>query len=550
MDRAQVRLIRAAALALLALAVALGIYALARDGSGKQGKGKDIPPVAKRDPEPEFRPAKGKPNIVLLVTDDQDLASFKRKYMPRTFERLVDEGTVFEQNIVPTPQCCPWRAAWLTGQYGHNNNILSNIPGYPILEEPENVLPVWLRKAGYATIQVGKFLNGYEDAVDNIAMPAPGWDEWHASVVEGYYKYAISHNGRLERYGKKPEDYHTTVVTDLALEAIEKYSGGDRPFFLSLAYWAPHKELQKLKSVRPDGKRCKRAAVPAPEDWDKFMDEPLPRPPSFDEADVSDKPEIIRRQPRLAEADTAVPIEKKLGNYQCRLAALQAVDRSVEQIVEKLEELGELDNTIVVFTSDNGFYFGQHRLASGKTWPYEEGIRTPLVVRAPRSVAGPNQPKTVKEIVAAIDLAPTIIDWAGGEPCDYEGDCRVLDGRSFAPLLRGKTEKWPRDRGIALEAEETERTGHRFPCKYQGIRTPTDMLNVYEMLVDDDGKCVPHREAEYYDLRRDPYQLENTWREGGANQRQRQLMRRLEALADCAGIKGRDPKPKSGHWCE
>ena len=234
MDRAQVRLIRAAALALLALAVALGIYALARNGSDKKGKGKDITPVAKRDPEPEFPPAKGKPNIVLLVTDDQDLASFKRKYMPRTFEHLVDQGTLFEQNIVPTPQCCPWRAAWLTGQYGHNNNILSNEPGYPILEEPENVLPVWMRKAGYTTIQIGKFLNGYEDAVDNIAMPAPGWDEWHASVTEGYYKYAISHNGRLEKYKKDPEDYHTTVVTELALARGDREVQRTRPAVLPL----------------------------------------------------------------------------------------------------------------------------------------------------------------------------------------------------------------------------------------------------------------------------------------------------------------------------
>lgn len=549
MDRSQLTLGRAAALALLALAVALGVYALAR--SDAQEKGDGGTPIAERDPEPDFPPAKGKPNIVLLVTDDQELASFKRKYMPRTFKHLVDEGTYFEQNIVPTPQCCPWRAAWLTGQYGHNNNILSNIPGYPILEEPENVLPVWMRKAGYTTIQIGKFLNGYEDAVDNIAKPAPGWDEWHASVTEGYYKYSISHNGKLKKYKKDPEDYHTTVVTDLAVNAIEEYSGGERPFFLSLDYWAPHKDQKKLNSVRPHNKACKRAAIPAPGDWDKFMDEPLPRPPSFNERDISDKPTIVRQQKPLAQADTAVPIEKKLANYQCRLASLQAVDRSIEQVVNKLEETGELDNTIVVFTSDNGFYFGQHRLASGKTWPYEEGIRTPLVVRAPESVAGPNQPDTVQEIVAAIDLAPTVIDWAGGEPCDYEDDCRVLDGRSFAPLVRGNNKSWPADRGIALEAEETERTGRRFPCKYQGIRTPTDMLNVYEMLLNEKTEeCEPHREAEYYDLGSDPYQLENTWREGGADERQRQLMRRLEALADCAGIKGRDPRPESGHWCE
>lgn len=534
---------RLALLALLIVAAGVLLVALARSDSKE---------VAERDPEPDFPAAVGKPNIVLLVTDDQDLRSFTRRVMPRTFETLVDHGTTFTQNIVPTPQCCPSRAASLTGQYGHNNGILSNVPGYPVLKDPENVLPVWLRKAGYRTMQIGKFLNGYNEAVENPAKPAPGWDEWYASVNEGYYKHTMSHNGELVEYKKDPEDYHTTVVTELALDLIEEHGGPDkdRPFYLSLDYWAPHKDHKKVNSVRPDKKRCKRAAIPGPDDWDAFADEPLPHPPSFDERDVSDKPKVVRKQPPLDKADTAIPVEQKFANYQCRLAALQAVDRSVEQIVRKLEELGELDDTIIVFTSDNGFYFGEHRLPSGKSWPYEEGIRTPLVVRAPESVAGPRQPRRVDEIVAAIDLPATIIDWAGAEPCDYEGDCRTLDGRSFAPLVRGRTDAWPRDRGIALEADETVRTGRRFPCKYQGIRTPRAMLTVHEQISGEDGKCRPYRDVEYYDLERDPYELENLWRRGGAEGRPRELMRRLVRLSDCSGIKGRDPRPKSGHWCE
>jgi arylsulfatase A-like enzyme len=536
--------VRIALIGLVVVAAAVLIVALVGRGGSKE--------IAERDPEPSFPPATGKPNIVLLVTDDQDLRSFTRRVMPRTFELLVDQGTVFSQNIVPTPQCCPWRAVSLTGQYGHNNGVLSNVPGYPNLKDPENVLPVWLRKAGYTTIQIGKFLNGYRDAVEHPAKPAPGWDEWYASTHEGYYKHSMSHNGELVEYKKDPEDYHTTVVTELALELIEKHGGQDkeRPFFLSLDYWAPHKDHKKLKSVRPDGKRCKRAAIPAPEDWDAFADEPLPRPPSFDERDISDKPVMVRRQPRLANADTAVPIEMKFANYQCRLAALQAVDRSVEQIVRKLEELGELEDTIIVFTSDNGFYFGEHRLPSGKSWPYEEGIRTPLVVRAPESIAGPRQPKRVDEIVAAIDLPATIVDWAGAKTCDYEGDCRVLDGRSFAPLLRGRRKAWPRDRAIVLEADETVRTGRRFPCKYQGIRTPRYMLTVHQEIPNASGKCRPGRDVEFYDLKRDPYELENLWRRGGNDRLKRDLLRRYERLRDCSGIKGRDPRPASGHWCE
>ena len=494
----------------------------------------------------EFPAAVGRPNIVVLVVDDQELASFNPRVMPQTHRLLVEPGTTFEQNIVPTPQCCPFRAAFISGEYGHNNGILSNRPGYPSLVDPGNVLPVWLKRGGYRTALIGKWLNGYEDAVDDIAEPAPGWDDWQASVTEGYYDYFLSDNGEIRGYGDRPSDYHTEVVTDRALDAIDRYSPGERPFFLWVAYWAPHKDLKRIRG------RCDRAAIPAKRDLNAFKDVKLPRPPSFDELNTRDKPEVVRRLPKLDDAPLGVKIENKLGNYSCRLGALQAVDRSVASVVGALERSGELENTVIVYTSDNGFFLGEHRIPSGKTWAYEEGIHVPLVMRAPESVLdGAEAPSSVDDLVASIDLAPTFLELAGAEPCATDGDCRTLDGRSLVPLLEGERGAWPFDRGIALEAEETGEVGSRFPCKYQGIRTPRDVLVVHEEINNPATRiCEPTNDHEYYDLRRDPFQLLNTWSLERPHPRQQALLSRMINLRDCSGIQGRDPLPPSGHWCE
>ena len=270
--------------------------------------------------------------------------------------------------------------------------------------------------------------------------------------------------------------------------------------------------------------------------------------PSFNEQDMSDKAPWMATRPFLNE----FAIEDVTREYRCRLASLLAVDRGVQQIVGALAASGELDNTMVVFTSDNGFYNGEHRVPNEKYLPYEEGIHMPLLVRFPTSVGAV---PTVTPTVSQIDLTATIVELAGAAPCMSKNVCRVLDGRSFLPLARGESPDWAADRGILIELDR--RFGEalkNLPCLYQGIRTATDIYVEYLSAHDPiDGLCRETYQVELYDLASDPFELENHYptKPRSANRAlQEQLKARLDVLRDCAGIAGRDPAPASGHYCE
>ncbi|HEX2371246.1 MAG TPA: sulfatase/phosphatase domain-containing protein, partial [Solirubrobacterales bacterium] len=224
-------------------------------------------------------------------------------------------------------------------------------------------------------------------------------------------------------------------------------------------------------------------------------------------------------------------------------------DRGVKKIVQTLKREDELDNTVIIFVSDNGYFEGEHRIAINKTFPYEEALRVPLAIRVPSGVIGGQQPARVNELVSNIDLAPTIVDLARAEPCNGQ-DCRVMDGHSLVGLLRGSNGGIPDDRSLVLEyGRERDKTG--LLCEYTGIRDPTHMYMEYTGLASNGG-CTPIDEGEVYDLGADPFQLENVFRpNGGQPAVQRQLAAKLEELRDCVGIAGRDPQPPAGaSYCE
>ncbi|MCI0634332.1 MAG: sulfatase-like hydrolase/transferase, partial [Actinobacteria bacterium] len=225
-----------------------------------------------------------------------------------------------------------------------------------------------------------------------------------------------------------------------------------------------------------------------------------------------------------------------------------SVDRGIDQIVKALEYTGDLQNSVLIFTSDNGFYFGEHRIARDKTHPYEEGLRVPLAMRVPQRFLGgrPIVPQ-VSQQVANIDLAPTLLELAGGEPCGGSGDCRVMDGRSLMPLLRGE-QGWPSSRGLLVEYDGAGSKGTS-SCRYDGIRTPA-YFYVEHLAVPDPltGGCRETEEFELYDLRADPFQLQNLYSSDGSTVGQ--LEDRLARLRDCNGIEGRDPLPDDVSHCE
>ncbi|MGI9020416.1 MAG: sulfatase family protein [Solirubrobacterales bacterium] len=474
--------------------------------------------------------------MILVLTDDQTLAQFTPEAMPQTTALVADAGTRFANLWVSTALCCPSRAVLLTGQYGHNNGVLANSPGYPALVDPENTLPAWLQRAGYTTSHIGKYLNGYGQAGDGLG-PGPGWERWHTAFGPYYYGFNIvdSEGARTAYEG----EHATEVLNEIALEEVRELGEQGSPYFLQIDHRAPHTEGEN-----DTGGPCSGYAIPAPEDLELFKDAQPPRSPSFNEADVSDKPGFLQAEP-LSEAKVS-----QLGDrWGCALASLASVDRGVGDLLGALEETGQLQRTVILFTSDNGLFYGEHRIPTGKVVPYPEAHHMPLAIRAPAAYLG--EEGAVGEVAAPVsnvDIPPTILELAGAKPCIGEGECRVLDGRSLVPAIAGENDL-PTDRALLYEYRAQDAGG--FPtCEFTGVKTPRAMLTHHTRAAIGE-ECVEVDELERYDLDGDPHAEDNLCAAGcPATGEQDELARRLERLEVCAGIEGRDPRPASGEYCE
>ena len=417
----QPRMVIAASLALLALSSALASAA---------------PSTA--------RQAQSRPNIVMLMTDDQTVESVR--VMANVNTLLAARGATFTNSFASFPLCCPSRTTFITGQYGHNHTVMGNAPpagGYDKLAPTHsNTLPAWLRQAGYHTVHVGKYLNGYGRARPT-EVPA-GWAEWYGSTDPStyrFYNYTLNENGRLVTYGTGAANYQTDVYARKAVDLIRRHAPATQPFFLSVAFLAPHSGGPR----ETDDPANQATPVPAPRHRNRFASEPLPASPAFNEADVSDKPAGIRNRALIRPAR----INGITENYRQRLESLLAVDEAIRDIVAALQASGELNRTLILFTSDNGFFHGEHRVPAGKVLVYEPSVRVPLIVRGPGIPAGVRR----SNLVANVDLAATILDAANARPG------RRPDGRSLLPFARDALTRSGRD--ILLETPG-----------YAAIRTP------------------------------------------------------------------------------
>jgi N-acetylglucosamine-6-sulfatase len=451
--------------------------------------------------------AAGGPNVVVIETDDQTLESMK--VMQNVNSMIGDQGVTFAHNILNFSLCCPSRSTFLTGQYVHNHKVWSNLApngGFQKFESlhAKNNLAVWLHRAGYFTAMIGKYLNQYKN---QPAIP-PGWSEWHATAPyeQRVYNYPINNNGTLTQYGQDPSDFKDDVLTRKAVEFVNRRATQPSPFFLWLTYTAPHVGGPPNPNPPQD---CKDAAKPAPRDADAFDTVPLPKPPNFNEADVSDKPRAIRQMPRLTQTQIA-DIQRK---YRCELESLLAVDLGVKKVINALAAKGALDNTLIIYTSDNGYFHGEHRIPGDKQRVYEESIHVPLLMR------GPGIPKgvTINPLVTNADLAPTIVDAAN----THAG--LTMDGRSLLPVVTHP----PMDRNRELLVEEPT---------YKAIRTQRYVYVEYN-----DG------EREMYDLQNDPYELQSLQNDATYTSVRQALKTRLHNLENCAGASCRvyqpDPTP-------
>ena len=443
--------------------------------------------------------AQTRPNVLVLMTDDQNLESVR--VMANVRGLLAANGTTFANNFVSYSLCCPSRATFLTGQYAHNHGVLGNQPpigGYNRLDST-STLPVWLQRAGYHTVHVGKYLNGY-DRTDGVP---PGYDEWYGSVDPTTYRfwnYTLDENGLFVTYGTRAEDYQTDVYAQKAVDIVRRLAPSDQPFYLKVAFLAPHSGAPRTEGDPPGA-----SAEPAPRHKDAFASVPLPQPPSLNESDVSDKPLGIRNR-RLLTAAQLANIQER---YQQRLESLLAVDEAIGRVVDSLQTAGELDNTLIVFTSDNGFFHGEHRVPNGKVLVYEPSIRVPLVLRGPGVPRG----RTVPEAVANVDLAPTILDAANARAG------RTLDGRSLLELVKRAGTRWGRDILIEVGPDPPGQLQ-----SYSAIRTPRYLYSEYA-----------NGDRELYDLERDPFELESRHTTSSYSTIQAELARRLAQLRTCVG---------------
>jgi arylsulfatase A-like enzyme len=445
-------------------------------------------------PQPPAAPA-GPPNIVLLLMDDMDVAALA--HMPTVQAELVAKGTTFTNAFVTTSVCCPSRASILTGQYAHNHGVLDNRPplgGFVKFFESgkeSSTIATWLKDAGYRTALIGKYLNLYPRGADQKHVP-PGWDEWRALFHrELYYDYKMNENGTVTSRGDKPEDYQTDVLRRLVLEFVDQAEAQDgRPFFLHVSPYAPH-----------------RPAQPAPRHEEALPGLKGPRPPSYNEEDVSDKPAWVRQQAPM----TPELMERTDWWFRRRAQTLLAVDELLAALLARLRQRGELDNTYVFFTSDNGFEFGAHRMDHGKADPYEASIRVPLVARGPGVPAGQKH----DAMVLNIDLAPTFAELGRAQAADF------VDGRSFAAFLHGRAPAgWRED--FLIEQFGAEEEGEGSIPNYFGLRTRDHVYIEYPTT----------GERELYDLRRDPDQMESLHDKARPALTGR-LAGRLAALRDC-----------------
>ena len=516
----------------IAVAVAIlcaAVLGACGSGSAKSRSDEPYKPPKLAKPLPAAKAA-GKPNIIFIYSDDQNLADFTPRSMPQTYKLLVDQGTTFDDYVVATPLCCPSRASYLTGDYPHNSGVFANRGGYRHIQQKANTLSVWMHNAGYRTAWIGKYLQGYDMYVENqYGIPAPGIDVWHATFEPRYYNYGIADKGERLRERKAPSDYYTSVVTDFARKTIRQGLKAKRPLYMTVNNLGPHTGSGK-------GGRCTDIVPPAPRDRNRFANAKVPRTPAFNEADTSDKPSFVPDEPlsksRVARLDLL---------NGCRLAALRSVDREIGTLYRAVQRAGELNNTVFVFSSDNGVIRGQHRLA-GKNAPYEEGIHMPMVMLAGKKALGGKAVSNVPGLTANVDFAPTILQLAGAKPCAAPGNCRPLDGQSLVPLLKGEEPGFSPDRQVLIEGGKG-----RSDCLYSGIRTPKLVYLERDRLASD-GTCERDVESELYDLdgsltgNPDPMQLDNltspTVPASADPQVQAEisrLHRQVEVLRSCSG---------------
>jgi arylsulfatase A-like enzyme len=500
--------------------------------------------------------ASSRPNVIMFTTDDQTVRDMIA--MPKTQSLIGSQGANFAHAYVSMSLCCPSRVTVQTGEYAHNHGVLGNTPpqgGYTRFND-KNDLPVWLQTAGYRTVHIGKMPNGFPPNSEYTYVP-PGWGPCPGGLTaspackgefygflgppSGYFGPTMDENGVIKQYDS--DQYQTDVYADLAVDAIDNHLShfSGTPLYMQVQFFAPHDP-----------------ADPSPGHAGAFAGAPLPIDASFNEKNVKDKPGWIRVIRRFGGG----LISKIQARYQRRLETLLSVDDAIEKIVNELQAKGALDNTYLIFTSDNGFMQGQHRLHQGKFAPYEPSVQVPLLIRGPGISPG----SLTNALVWNGDITPTILQVAGASAGLPQ------DGRSLLPYAQDPNLKSTRpilletgppgattEPTTASAAGGVKRRRVKFSTyvknldldrtaqiaraivapRYRAIRTGRYLLVKYS-----------NGNREMYDLSRDPLELTSIYKDAHYFPVRKYLQKTLAGLFKCAGPNcstdvGKPPKPRA-----
>jgi len=495
-----------------------------------------------------------RPNLVLIMTDD--MRADELRWMPRTRHFFADKGVDFVNAFASHPVCCPARASTLTGQYTHNHGVYTaHDPwGFQSLDDSET-LPVWLQRSGYNSLFLGKYLNGYGEqpapdgsSAHSTTYVPPGWSDWRGApqggmapddpMAGGTYRYfdmTLNVNGTLVPNSRR---YSTSVLGNQSIDMIHDWAPKKKPFFLYANYVAPHHgsptEADDPPPLAAGNGSTIRIGTPAVPQrvWNRYNGIITPQQlRQGGEADVSDKPEFIRKRPALNSKHWGAIAELARQRAQ----SLSLVDHQVARTIRALRATGELDNTIIAFTSDNGYFLGEHRMGQGKLLPYQPSLRVPMLIRGPTIPHG----KVRHDPFLLIDLAPTFLDAANAQAG------LPIDGESMLPVARNGDRGWrrpvltesgPRSRAITTVNGDPKSavlpTGRHDPRYSVGIRT-SRYLYVHNA----------SEENELYDLVRDPGELTNRIDMPAYRDQQRMLAGVLKRTRDCVGAQCRAPLP-------
>ena len=552
---------RVTALVLLgALAIGLllfGVFLTTGDFSGvhslrplPQGHNSAAPAELAPLGAPEARQSK-RPNIVLLLTDD--MRTDDLRFMPNVRRLIGDRGLTFRNSFSPYPLCCPARASLLSGEYSHNHHVFSTQYPYGFRAfDDRSTLGTSLNRSGYNTLFLGKYLNGYGDqnvlstGQSSFRYVPPGWTEWYGAPnrptnsgypIGGTYNYfhtIFNINGVTD--DTHQGQYQTDVISRMARRLIHTYHRSPKPFFMYLAPAAPHfgRPVEKddpRHVTDPATGEQERIETPARPRWVwGHFDEQIPRASGLpqdggpSEADVSDKPRPMNHRPELT------PHERIAVRNLTRQRAesLYVLDLQVKQLVRTLKATGEYRNTVIIFTSDNGYFLGEHRVRQGKIKPHEPSLRVPFLIEGPGIPHGQRF-----DPITTPGLAATIVQLA------HARMPHPADGLSVVPSFE-------RDRGWTVPVvteglegfkvfHETKRqpaAGFHDPRTTIGIRTPGWKYVRY-----DDG------DGELYDLDKDPNELHSHFGDPRYAKIQHELARLWWEYKDCRAASCRAPMP-------